>query len=144
MEPRLDLFSLGVRDVDVARRFYVDGLGWPVVFEAPGEVVFLQCGHGMLLSLWNLEQLIVEAGPVGTGPAAITLAQVLPSESDVTQLLAQAVAAGGTLLTPGTRREWGGFSGYFADPDGYRWEIAWNPGFRVDADGRVSMAAVDS
>ncbi len=143
MEPRLDLLTLGVRDVPTARRFYADGLGWPLVLEVPGEVAFVQCGHGLLLSLWNLDRMVDEAGPVGTGPVPITLAQVVSSESDVTQVLERAVTAGGTLLTPGVRRGWGGFSGYFADPDGYRWEIAWNPGFRVDPQGRVSITAVD-
>lgn len=143
MQPRLDLLTLGVRDLAAAHRFYVEGLGWPAVLHVPGEVLFVQIGHGLLLSLWDLDHLVAEVGPVGTGPAPITLAHVLPSESEVTEVLDRAVAAGATLLSAGVRRDWGGFSGYFADPDGYRWEIAHNPGLRVDADGTVHLGPVE-
>lgn len=142
MQPRLDLFSLGVRDLAATHRFYVDGLGWPVALYVPGEVLFVQIGHGLLLSLWDLDHMTAEVGPVGTGPAPVTLAQNLPSETEVTEVLDRAVAAGATLLSAGVRRDWGGFSGYFADPDGYRWEIAHNPGLRVDADGTVHIGTV--
>ncbi|WP_111767187.1 VOC family protein [Nakamurella deserti] len=143
MEPRLSLISLGVADLAATHRFYVDGLGWPAALYVPGEVLFVQIGHGLLLSLWDLDHMVAEVGPVGSGPAPVTLAQNLSSETEVTEALAAAVAAGGTLLVPGARRDWGGFSGYVADPDGYRWEIAHNPGLRVDDDGTVHIGPVD-
>lgn len=142
MEPRLSLISLGVADLAATHRFYVEGLGWPPALYVPGEVLFVQVGHGLLLSLWDRDHMVAEVGPVGDGPAAVTLAQNLGSETEVTQLLDRAVAAGATLLRPGARRDWGGFSGYFADPDGYRWEVAVNPGLRVDADGTVHIGPV--
>lgn len=142
MEPHLHLLTLGVRDLAVTRRFYVDGLGWTPLLDVPGEVMFVQIGHGLLLSLWNLDELVTEAGPVGGGPAAITLGHIVPTESDVTDVLDRAVAAGATLLAPATRRQWGGLSGYFADPDGYRWEVAHNPGFAVDGDGTVRIGVL--
>ncbi len=141
MEPRIDLLTLGVRDLAASRRFYLDGLGWPALLDVPGEVTFIQIGHGLLLSLFNLDELVKEAGPVGSAPAAITLGHIVPTEADVTDVLDRAVAAGATLLAPATRRDWGGLSGYFADPDGYRWEVAHNSAFRVAADGTVSMGA---
>lgn len=135
MKPRLDLISLGVRDLDAARRFYLDGLGWPASLDVPGEVIFLPIGHRIILSLWAIDEMVAEVGPVGPGPASITLAHNVDTVPEITEILDRAVAAGGTLLAPATEREWGGASGYFADPDGYRWEIAVNPGF-LDRFGR--------
>lgn len=143
MEQRIDVISLGVRDLDATRRFYLDGLGWTALLDVPGEVIFVQIGHGLLLSLWDLEHMVEEVGPVGSPPVSITLSHNVPTESDVTDVLDRAVAAGGTLHTPATLRQWGGSSGYFTDPDGYRWEVAHNPGLTVDADGRVSIGAVE-
>jgi catechol 2,3-dioxygenase-like lactoylglutathione lyase family enzyme len=139
MQPRVDLVTLGVRDLAAAHRFYVERLGWPAALYVPGEVLFVQIGHGLLLSLWDLDHMVAEVGPVGTWPAPIALAHNLPSETEVTETLDRAVAAGATLLRPAVRRDWGGFSGWFADPDGYRWEIAHNPGLRVDDDGTVHI-----
>ncbi len=90
MQPRVDLISLGVRSVDASRRFYVDGLGWPVHREVPGEVLFIQANHGLILSLWDAGQMH-------------------------------------------------GYTGYFADPDGYRWEVAFNPDWAVDGGGKVTL-----
>jgi catechol 2,3-dioxygenase-like lactoylglutathione lyase family enzyme len=138
MKPRVDLISLGVRDLDASRRFYVDGLGWPTSLDVPGEVIFLPVGHRIVLSLWSLDAMIAEVGPVGDGPASITLAHNVDTVEEITEILDRAVAAGGTLLVPATEREWGGSSGYVADPDGYRWEIAVNPGF-LDRFGRSDV-----
>ena len=146
MQPRLDLMTLGVRDLDAARAFYVDGLGWPPVLDVPGEVVFLQIGHGLLLSLYGAADLARDTGdPVPDGPVTtVNLGQVVASEDEVDAVLAAAVAAGGSVVRPGRRMDWGGYSGFFADPDGYRWEIAHNPGFHVAADGTVSIGPVDA
>ena len=143
MQPRIDLLTIGVRDLDASRRFYLDGLGWSAALDAPPEVTFIQIGHGFLLSLWNMADMEREAGPVGAAPASITLGHIVATEHEVTEVLDRAVAAGATLLEAATRREWGGLTGYFADPDGYRWEIAWNPGFKVAGNGTVSMGGVE-
>ncbi|MDG3015401.1 VOC family protein [Speluncibacter jeojiensis] len=145
MQPRVDVLTLGVRDLDRSRRFYVDGLGWEPVLDVPGEVIFVQIGHGLLLSLWGVDDLSAEAGGVGHGPTAapMSLGHIVPDEQSVGQVIDRAVAAGATAITSATRRDWGGVSGYFADPDGFRWEVAYNPGFSVAADGTVRIAAVD-
>lgn len=129
MDQRLTFVTLAVRDLPGARAFYVDGLGWAPSFEVAGEVLFLPMSPTLVLSLWDAEQFEDEAGPAGLAATApITLAHNVPSPEAVDQVLADAVAAGATLLRPASRRDWGGYSGYFADPEGYRWEVAHNPG----------------
>jgi catechol 2,3-dioxygenase-like lactoylglutathione lyase family enzyme len=144
MKPCINVLTLGVRSVDAARRFYVHGLGWEPTLDVPGEVVFIQIGHGLLLSLYGAGDLAAEAGDIhrGAQAAPISLGYVVADEATVTEILDHAVAAGGSLVAPAQRREWGGVSGYFADPDGYRWEIAYNPGFTVTPEGKVSIQAV--
>lgn len=138
MEQRLSLVTLGVDDVERARRFY-EALGWRAGF-ANEEVTFFQLGP-MVLSLWDraalLEDLGREPAPRGTGDFA--LAHNVRSREEADAVLAEAVAAGGTLLKPAHETDWGGYSGYFADPDGHAWEVAWNPGWRMDADGGVHL-----
>jgi catechol 2,3-dioxygenase-like lactoylglutathione lyase family enzyme len=142
MEQTLNVIALGVRDLDASRRFYVDGLGWTPKLDVPNEVIFLQVGHGLLLSLWAREEMATEAGEFYRGDAAvpITLAHNVPEEAGVATVLDRATAAGGTVLVPATKRDWGGVSGYFADPDGYRWEIAHNPGLTFAPDGTITFA----
>jgi catechol 2,3-dioxygenase-like lactoylglutathione lyase family enzyme len=144
MEPNINLITLGVRDLDASRRFYVDGLGWTPKLDVPNEVIFIQVGHGLLLSLWAREELATEAGEIYRGDAAvpITLGHLVPDDGEVSLVLDRATAAGGTLLLPAAKRDWGGVSGYFADPDGYRWEIAHNPGLTISPDGTVSFAPI--
>ncbi len=141
MDPRLSIVTLGVHDLAAARRFYVEGLGWTATVDVPGEIVAIQVGHGLLLSLYGREDLADEAGDIYSGSqgAPITLGHVVADEGAVTEVLDQAVAAGGTLLAPAQRRSWGGLSAYFADPDGYRWEVLHNPGLSVAGDGRVMV-----
>ena len=138
------MLTLGVRNVGVARRFYVDGLGWPVVFEVEEEVVFIQIRHGSLLSLYAREDLSHEAGEINwhLEPAPIALGQLVADEQTVLDVLDEVSRVGGTVIAPGQPRPWGGFSGYFADPDGYRWEVAHNPGFVVAEDGSVTIEPV--
>jgi catechol 2,3-dioxygenase-like lactoylglutathione lyase family enzyme len=143
MRPYVSIITLGVPDLAAARRFYVDGLGWPVVMEVEDEVVFLQVGHGLALALWGAEELAADIGP-GTpagDPAqgAVTLAHNVGSDEDVGRVLAEAEAAGGTILAPPRPAIFGGLQGYFADPAGHRWEVAHNPTFAVADDGSVSI-----
>jgi catechol 2,3-dioxygenase-like lactoylglutathione lyase family enzyme len=143
MNPQL--VTLGVPDVDAARRFYVDGLGWPVAFEVPGKVVFMQIGHGLLLGLFGADDLEADigAGPQPTGgPAAMSLAQVLATEDEVITTMHAAEAAGATILKQPQLAAFGGFHGYFADPSGFRWEIATNPGLSIAEDGTVTIGPI--
>ncbi|HIZ35961.1 MAG TPA: VOC family protein [Candidatus Ruania gallistercoris] len=127
MDQRLSLVTLVVENLDRARSFYSTGLGWSAEVDVPGEVLMVQVGEHLLLSLWQREHAEAEIGPVtrgGTPP--VTLAHNLATAEEVDAVLAQARAAG-AVAEPATWRSWGGYSGYFTDPDGFRWEIAVNP-----------------
>ncbi|WP_125777553.1 VOC family protein [Antribacter gilvus] len=128
MDQRISFVTLPVRDLEAARRFYVDGLGWRPRFEAPDEVLMFQVGERLLLSLWDAAAFEEEVGPIarGTGVPPLTLAHNVASREDVDAVLSTARAAGAEVRDA-QDRAWGGYSGYFADPDGFRWEIAWNP-----------------
>ena len=132
MEPRITLVTLGVSDLARAIRFYRDGLGLPQR-ATPESVAFFEM-RGMLLSLYAREALAEDAtvSPEGSGFRGFTLAHNVRSPEAVDRLLAEAVAAGATLVKPGQKVFWGGYSGYFADPDGFLWEVAWNPDLPVD------------
>lgn len=139
MEQRLSLVTLGVADLARARRFYEEGLGWRRGNDHP-EVAFYQLA-GMILALWGRDQLAADANLTGrcAGFGGITLAYNTRSKEEVDAVLAGAAAAGGTVLKPAEDAPWGGYSGYFADPDGHPWEVAWNPHWTIGEDGRVSL-----
>ena len=140
MQPRVDFISLGVRSVDASRRFYAEGLGWPVHREMPGDVVFIQVNHGLILSLWDAGQMHAEAGVGAPGPVpCITLSHNLPSTEDGGPGDGRSPAAGAEIVAEPVTQPWGGYSGYFADPDGFRWEVAYNPTWAVDDDGKVTV-----
>lgn len=130
MDPRVSFVTLVVRDVEASRRFYVDGLGWSAELEAPGEVVMFRVADKVVLSLWDEASAVAELGPVGRGSGAppFTLAHNVATPADVDRVMGEAAAAGATVVAEPTARDWGGYSGYFADPDGFRWEVACNPG----------------
>jgi catechol 2,3-dioxygenase-like lactoylglutathione lyase family enzyme len=132
MEPRITLVTLGVSDLARSIRFYRDGLGLPQR-ETPEGVAFFEM-RGMWLSLYAREALAEDAtvSPEGSGFRGFTLAHNVRSPEAVDLLLADAVAAGATLVKPGQKVFWGGYSGYFADPDGFLWEVAWNPDLPID------------
>jgi uncharacterized protein len=138
MEQRISLVSLGVDDLVRARRFY-EALGWRG--QEVEETVFFQAG-GMALVLWGREKLRLDSGiadgPVGTF-GGIVLAHNVRSESEVDDLLAAADRAGGVVTRPPARTFYGGYAGYFTDPDGHPWEIAYNPGFPLAADGSITI-----
>ena len=140
MQPRVDFISLGVRSVAASRRFYAEGLGWPVHKEMPDDVVFIQVNHGLILSLWNAGQMQAEAGVDAPGPVpCITLSHNLGSTEDVDRVMAEAAAAGARIVAEPVTQPWGGYSGYFADPDGFRWEVTYNPTWTVDDAGKVTV-----
>jgi catechol 2,3-dioxygenase-like lactoylglutathione lyase family enzyme len=144
MDPSVHLITLGVPDVEQARAFYVDGLGWASAFDVPGVITFIQVGHGLLLGLFGADDLDADIGQGvhAKGPAPFTLAQVLETEDAVRATLDAAQAAGATILKPAQHADFGGFHGYFADPAGFRWEIATNPGWSVASDGTVSIGPI--
>jgi hypothetical protein len=139
MEQRISLITLGVSDLERSIAFY-ERLGWQrAIRDAPG-VAFFQTG-GMALALWPREEMVKDAGIAddGRGFAGICLAYNTHSRKEVDTVLEEAVAAGATLVKPGTDVFWGGYVGYFRDPDGYLWEAAWNPGFPLDEDGALRL-----
>lgn len=128
MDARLSFVTLAVRDVARAHAFYVEGLGWKPELYAPGEVLMIKVGAHVVLSLWDRKAFEAEIGsPAGEGVPPITLAHNVATREEVDAVLATARRAGAGSVSAATARDWGGYSGYFADPDGFRWEIAWNP-----------------
>ena len=130
MDQRLSFVSVAVRDLDATRTFYVDGLGWTAAMDVPDEVLMIQVGELVVLSLWAESGFEAEVGPIRRGPglAPITLAHNVATREEVDAVLATARAAGADPVHDAVERDWGGYTGYFGDPDGYRWEIAYNPG----------------
>jgi uncharacterized protein len=129
MEPRISFVTLSVHDLDASRRFYVDGLGWAPELDVPREVVMIRVGEHLILSLWDEAHFEAEVGAIGrgTGVPPFTLAHNLATPEEVDAVLVEAGSAGAEVGVA-EQRDWGGYTGYFADPDGVRWEIAWNPG----------------
>jgi uncharacterized protein len=130
MDQRLSLVTLAVADLEATHRFYVDGLGWQPMIHVPGEVLMIQVADKVLLSLWDRGHFEAEVGPIvtGQGVAPLTLAHNVGSRGEVDKVLGAASRAGADPVQDGVDREWGGYTGYFGDPDGYRWEVAWAPG----------------
>jgi len=139
--PEITAITLGVRDVERSRAFYVDGLGFRSVLDVPGEISFVQCAPGQLLALWVVTQMPTEYGDVAHGASAppLSLGHTVAAVADVQRLYAAALAAGATSVAAPTEREWGGVSACVADPDGFRWDFVYNPNFRVDPDGTVHL-----
>jgi uncharacterized protein len=139
MEQRLSLVTLGVADLERSRRFYEDGLGWRRGNNHP-EVVFYQIGAAVL-ALWGRDALAQDARlpNVGSGFGGVALAYNARSRDEVDAVLAEAEAAGAKILKPAQDAFWGGYSGYFADPDGHPWEVAWNPEWTLAEDGSVRL-----
>jgi catechol 2,3-dioxygenase-like lactoylglutathione lyase family enzyme len=140
MEPRVSLITLGVADLDRALAFYRDGLGWTLSSASvEGDVAFIQL-NGMALALWSRRLLAEDARmPLDEGWGGITLAQNHVSREAVDDAVAAAVRAGGTLLKAPEPTDWGGYSGYVADPDGHPWELAHNPIWQLDDEGRLTL-----
>src|SRR4051794_10500770 len=129
MDQRISFVTLAVADLERTRAFYVDGLGWTPELFVPGEVLMIRAGERLVLSLWSEEGFEAEVGPIrrGEGLVPVTLAHNVRTEAEVDEVLALAASLGAGA-SEGVRRDWGGYTGYFADPDGFRWEIAFNPG----------------
>ena len=139
MRPRLTLVTLGVADMGRARRFYA-ALGFRASAASQDEVVFFEAG-GVVLGLFGRAALARDAHLTDSAPgfSGVALAHNCASEAEVDAVLAEAVAAGARLVKPAQKVFWGGYSGYFADPDGHLWEVAFNPFWPLDANGHVQL-----
>ncbi len=139
MDQRLTLVTLGVADFDRALKFY-EALGWKKSSASQADVAFFQM-NGLGLALYPADLLAKDAHVAPKPPdfGGITLAINVHSKGDVAAYLYEAVRAGGTVLKPAQDAFWGGHAGYFADPDGYPWEVAWNPGFGLDEAGHLKL-----
>ena len=127
MKPKIGLITLGVTDLQRATAFYRDGLGLPTHGDFP-SVTFFQL-QGTWLALYPREELARDAqvSDKGTGFRAFTLAHNVASKAKVDEVLLEAERAGGKIIKKARDADWGGYSGYFEDPDGFLWEVAWNP-----------------
>jgi uncharacterized protein len=137
MEQRISLVTLGVEDLERSRSFY-EQLGWRRSMKEVQGIVFFQAGG---MALYPRTELATDAhAAVGVqGFGGFTLAYNARSHDEVDEVLMDAMAAGATLLKPAEEASWGGYSGYFADPDGFAWEVAWNPSFTITKDGSMRL-----
>lgn len=133
MDPRISIVTLGVEDLERSTAFYGDGLGLPRE-ESEGDIAFFRTA-GTWLALYPREALAEDAtvSPEGSGFRGVTLAHNVASKEAVRSVLAEAQAAGATVVKEAQDVFWGGYSGYFSDPDGFLWEVAWNPDFPIEA-----------
>jgi catechol 2,3-dioxygenase-like lactoylglutathione lyase family enzyme len=142
MEQNVTFITLATQDLDAARRFYRDGLGWSPLIDVPGEIIFFQVAPGTVLGLFDATKFDedLQRPPTTTRASGITLAHNVDEREQVTQVIDEMVAAGGTILKPAQDGAFGGiFHGHVADPNGVIWEIAHNPGMHVTPDGAVSF-----
>jgi catechol 2,3-dioxygenase-like lactoylglutathione lyase family enzyme len=140
MDAYVSLITLGVADLERAVAFYRDGLGWPLSSASvEGEVAFFRTG-GAVIALWGRAALAADAGVADSplGFSGIALAHNVPTERQVDAVLAQAASAGAIITRP-AQPTFFGRHGYFADPDGHLWEVAWNPGFLLGTDGQIML-----
>jgi len=138
MDARISLITLGVRDLRRATEFYA-ALGW--VGQETQETVFIQAGD-LGVVLWDRGKLADDAGlpdDDAGGFGGITLAQNVRTPGEVDEILTAAEAAGATITRPAAATFYGGYAGYFVDPEGHAWEIAHNPGFTLEADGSLTL-----
>ncbi|MGH9134352.1 MAG: VOC family protein [Ilumatobacteraceae bacterium] len=142
MEQRVSLITLGVEDIARSRAFY-EALGWHG--QEVDATVFFQAG-GLAVVLWGRDKLAADAGIEDAGIerfGGTALAHNVRDKAEVDEILAAAVRAGAVVTSPARETSYGGYAGYFADPDGHLWEVAHNPGFTLDADGTLQLPDFD-
>lgn len=143
MEPRITLITLGVSNLPRSVRFYRDGLGWPTTYKEGDPVAFFNTA-GTRLGLYGLEHLAVDISPtiqpLRSGFSGITLAHNVRTKPEVAEMLTLAERAGARIIKQAQDVFWGGHSGYFIDPDGYYWEIAWNPVMPLNGEGFMELS----
>jgi catechol 2,3-dioxygenase-like lactoylglutathione lyase family enzyme len=140
MRQQLHLITIGVKDLARSLEFYEQGLGWKRAQASGGDVVFFSLG-GVVLSIYPRDRLAEDAtvSQDGEGFEGITLAYNTRSKEEVDEVLRLAAGLGASIVKPAQDVFWGGYSGYFADPDGHLWEVAWNPFFKFDEDGKLNL-----
>jgi uncharacterized protein len=142
MEQRVSFITLGVGDLDRSRDFY-RALGWTASKYAEGAgVVFFEIGPGLVLALYPREELARDAGLADAGPIAfsgVSLSFNTHTREEADAIMAEAERAGGRVLKPAAEIFWGGYVGYFADPDGHLWEVAHNPKAEIGPDGAIKL-----
>lgn len=141
MRPSLSLVTLGVADFDRSLAFYKDGLGWKTDAKPGDPVAFIPLTSGVVLGLFSRTELAKDARvpEAGTGFRGITLAHNVGSEAEADAVMEDARKAGAVIVKPCEKVFWGGYSGYFSDPDGFLWEVAYNPGWTLNEDGSVGL-----
>jgi uncharacterized protein len=139
MEQRVSIITLGVSDLARSREFY-ERLAWRRSMAKSEGIVFFQAG-GMALALYPRNELAKDAniGAEGEGFRGFALAYNVRSHEEVDSVLAEAKTAGAKIVKPAQEAFWGGYSGYFSDPDGFLWEVAWNPFFSIEKDGAIQI-----
>lgn len=142
MNQQLHFITLATGDLDAARAFYQEGLGWQAALDVPGEIVFFQVAPGLLLGLFDAGKFAQDlGGTAATDVSGLTLAHNVDSPSAVHRTVETMTAAGGVVLKPPQEGQFGGvFHAHVQDPNGVIWEIAFNPGWRVEDDGTVVLA----
>lgn len=140
MKQRVAVVTLAVADLQASLRFYCDGLGWAPEWNND-EVAFFQF-NGFVLALWSRSALAADIGqPVVTGSNAVAIAHNVDNREQVDAVMQQAESSGATLVRAPKMQPWGGYTGYFADPDGHLWEVAHNPAWELAADGSTRFRA---
>lgn len=139
MEQRISIITLGVADLSRSIAFY-ERLGWRRSMQETEGIAFFRAGS-MAFALYPRRELAKDAdvSPDGQGFTGFSLAYNARTRDEVDSVLAEAQAAGAKLQKPAREAFWGGYSGYFADPDGYLWEVAWNPSFTISPDGAIHL-----
>ena len=140
MNQHLHLITLGVRDFERSRKFYTETLGWEPASNSSDEITFFQAG-GVILALYPREKLAEDAltSPEGGGFAGVTLAYNAASEQEVDEIIRDLGAKGVPIAKQPQKVFWGGYSSYFVDPDGFYWEVAYNPFFPFDESGNLKL-----
>lgn len=141
MQPRINVVTLGTKDLDRTRKFYEQGLGWKASSATNDMIAVYQLG-GLVMCIYPEHLLAEDAQTTSnkeSGFGGITLAHNVSSKEEVETVLKKAVAAGAKLQKPAQEVFWGGYSGYFTDPDGHFWEVAWNPFWSLQSDGTVQV-----
>jgi catechol 2,3-dioxygenase-like lactoylglutathione lyase family enzyme len=140
MNQHLHLVTLGVRDFEASRKFYTDILGWKPSSSSGEDVAFFQAG-GVVLSIYPREKLAEDAmvSVEGSGFSGVTIAYNASTEAEVDEIIRDLKARGVKILKEPQKVFWGGYSSYFSDPDGYDWEVAYNPFFPFDENGNLKL-----
>ena len=143
MEQSIRVVTVGVEDVARSRAFYSGGLGWAPLLDLP-EIVFYQAGFGLAFGVWSLSDLSEDVGHDVARGSSFSLGHNVASREDVDRVIGRARSAGAAILKePRDAPLFGGYQGYFADPDGYLWDVVYNPGLSVAPDGTIVFGSGD-